>query len=163
MEEKNDISTALANLQFSASLSNAHLEELAEMGVVREFPAGVVLFHENSLNDELLIIVSGSVALEVNVSGRGNVRILSLGPGDMVAWSALLGGGRMTTSAIALQDTQVVAISACKVLARCESDHTFGYHMMRKLADALANRLVATRLQLLDVFGAETPQIPLEL
>lgn len=162
MDEQDNVTSVLETLQFSASLSDAHLEELAAMGVVREFPTGAVLFHENSLNDELMIVISGSVALEINVAGRGNVRILSLGPGEMVAWSAILGGGRMTTSAVAQQDSQVVAISARKVLARCESDHAFGYHIMRRVADSLANRLVATRLQLLDVFGAEPPQIPLE-
>ena len=85
---------------------------------------------------------------------RGGVRILSVGPGDMIAWSALLGDGRMTASAVAIEDTEVVAIPAADALALSETHPEFGYYLMQRVANALANRLVATRLQLLDLFGS---------
>ena len=100
--------------------------------------------------------------LQMRVPGRDDVRILSLGPGDMVAWSALLTGGRMTASAVALEDTEVVSVSARDVLAICESNHSFGYHVMRQMGQALADRLLATRLQLLDLFAETSPEVPLE-
>jgi hypothetical protein len=59
----------------------------------------------------------------------------------------------MTTSAVAQEDTQVIAICAADLLALCESDPVFGYQLMQRVALALANRLVATRLQLLDLFA----------
>lgn len=68
----------------------------------------------------------------------------------------------MTTSAIALQDTRLIAISGDEAIAICESDPTFGYNLMRQVAAALANRLVATRLQLLDLFAETAPVIPQE-
>jgi CRP-like cAMP-binding protein len=80
----------------------------------------------------------------------------------MVAWSALLGGGRMTTSAIAVENTQVLSLPAADVTALCESNHAFGYYLMRRMSQALADRLIATRLQLLDLFSESAPQIPLE-
>ncbi len=135
---------------------------LAAAASLRGFPGGTELFHENSQNNELMIISIGRVALDMYVPGRGNVRILSLGPGDVVAWSALLGGGRMTTSATALEDTQIVAIAADVILSVCESNHTFGYQLMRRVASSLGERLLATRLQLLDLFSESSPATPWE-
>ena len=131
------------------------MRQLAYSAELRGFPGGEVIFREGSQNDRLMVVTLGRVALDMQVPGRGEVRILSLGPGDMVAWSAMLGGGKMTTSATALEDTQVVALPAGEVLKACESNHTFGYYMMRQLANSLADRLVATRLQMLDLFGGQ--------
>lgn len=144
---------ALRGLQFLQALPPAVLDRIAGLATVRTYAAGQYLFREGAGHGELLIIASGHVALEVRVPTRGDVRILSLGPGDMIAWSALLGDGRMTTSAVAVDDAEVIAIRAVDALALCEADPAFGYCLMQRVADALANRLVATRLQLLDLYG----------
>ena len=151
----------LEQLRFSESLPEHVLEQVANAATLKGYPAGSVLFQEGVENDQMMVISIGRVALDMRVPGRGEVRILSLGPGDVVAWSALLGGGRMTTSAVALEDTQVVSVSAAEVLAICERDAQFGYQVMRRVAHALAERLVATRLQLLDLFADTAPEIPL--
>lgn len=161
MDQEVPLAQILENLRFSAPLPTGFVKQLASKATLRDYAAGETLFRENSQNNELMIIASGSVALEVYVPGRGPIPILTLGPGDMVAWSALLGGGRMTTSAVALHDTKVVAIPAHTVFEWCDKDHTLGYHLMHKVATALAERLVATRLQLLDVFADSPPDIRL--
>lgn len=154
------LANVLRKLRFSESLPNHVIERVASLATLRGFPADTLLFREGASNDHLMIISIGRVALDMKVPGRGGVRIMSLGPGDMVAWSALLGGGPMTTSAVAMQDTQLVAIRAADAIALCESDPVFGYHLMRQVAQALANRLVATRLQLLDLFAETAPLGP---
>lgn len=156
------LAQVLAQLRFSAALPAEAVEHLAAAATLRGFPAGSELFRENSQNNELMIISIGRVALDMHVPGRGSVRILTLGPGDVVAWSALLAGGRMTTSATALEDTQVVSIAADAILAVCEANHSFGYHLMRRIAGSLGERLLATRLQLLDIFSEPSPAVPWE-
>ena len=148
------LANVLGKLRFSEVLPDDVLQRVAEpWRALRGYPTGTYLFREGMDNDQLMVITIGRVALDMHVPGRGNVRIMSLGPGDVVAWSALVGGGRMTTSAVALEDTQVITIRAADVLSLCQSDAVFGYHVMHRLAQALANRLVATRLQLLDLFA----------
>ncbi|MEX0679487.1 MAG: cyclic nucleotide-binding domain-containing protein [Pirellulales bacterium] len=156
------LAQVLGKLRFCESLPEHVRERIAASATLRTFAADTILFREGTQNDQLMIISVGRVALDMRVPPRGDVRIVSLGPGDMVAWSALLGGGRMTTSAVALEDTQIVAIRAADVLALCQSDPVFGYHLMRQVALALANRLVATRLQLLDLFADTAPVISRE-
>ena len=139
-------------LHFTASLSPATLDQLAAASVVQNFLAGAVLFRKGTKHQLRYVVVHGRVALDMHVLGRGDVRILSLGTGDVLAWSALLGDNRMTATAVALADTQVITASADKLRELCEADHEFGYHLMRGMAEALSKRLLATRLQLLDLF-----------
>jgi CRP-like cAMP-binding protein len=154
------ISQVLGKLPFSESLPETILDRLAASAILRCFSANTIVFREGMQNDQLMIVARGRVALDMHVPGRGEVRVVSLGAGDLVAWSALLGGGRMTTSAVALEDTQVVAIPAAAVVSLCQSDPAFGYHLMRQVALALGNRLVATRLQLLDLFADIASVVP---
>jgi CRP-like cAMP-binding protein len=64
----------------------------------------------------------------------------------------------MTCSALCVQHSRLIAIDARLVLDRMQSDHEFGYQFMRLLSMALAQRLTATRLQLLDLFAPASPQ-----
>jgi CRP/FNR family cyclic AMP-dependent transcriptional regulator len=129
---------------------------LSSLASFCDYQAGQLIFRENAPADQLLLILVGSVALEISVPGRGKVRLISLGPGDWVGWSALMGGGRMTTSAIAVTDTVVARYSANELRQVCDQDHGIGYPMMKCVAESIANRLVATRLQLLDLFSPQT-------
>ncbi|MGD9644922.1 MAG: Crp/Fnr family transcriptional regulator [Pirellulales bacterium] len=147
--------TEFASLSFAERLSPTGVAQLAACASERAVPAGEVLFREGGQNDDLMFVRSGGVALDMQVPRRGNVRILSLGPGDLLAWSAVLGQGKMTASATVLEPARLFVIPASQFEAICHADPQLGYHLMREAARALANRLVATRLQLLDLF-AET-------
>jgi len=140
----------LSQLHFSAELPAAALDRVAEIGELRECQAGEVLFREGSELREFYVLISGRLVLSMQVPGRGDVPILTLGPGDSVAWSALIGDARMTTSAVATEFARLICISAERLDNLCRQDHEFGYYWMRALAIALSQRLMATRRQLLD-------------
>jgi CRP/FNR family cyclic AMP-dependent transcriptional regulator len=142
----------LATLHLGANLSEATLAKLAALLRPCEFAAGQVIFAEGDDQPWMYLILAGEVALEMCVPARGCTRILTLGPGDLLAWSALLGGNSMTATAIALSPVRTLAAASRDVRALCEADPTFGYEFMRELARALSKRLVATRLQLLDLY-----------
>jgi len=152
------VRNVLGELNFAEALPEATLAQLAQAFVVREYAAGAVLFTEDHENHNFYLLIDGLVQLEMNVPGRGKTAILSIGPGDMFGWSALLGHGRMTTTAVAMQDSRVVAASGKRLLDVCNSDHEIGFQFMSRLADSLARRLTATRLQLLDLFSQTPPQ-----
>ena len=147
--------TDFAKLSFAENLSPAGVEQLAVLASERTYPAGTIVFREGRQNEDLMFVRSGCIALDMRVPRRGDVRIMSLGSGDLLAWSALLGERRMTATATALEETRVFAIPANEFQRICQADPELGFQFMREAARALANRLVATRLQLLDLF-AET-------
>lgn len=147
------IHQVLSILHFSKDLSPSTLQQLAQIANAKTFAANTFLFREGSQEPDLFLVESGKIALEINFPGRGPTRILTIGPGEFVGWSGLVGEGRMSTSAIALEDTNVIAAPAAEIKELCESDAEFGYQIMKRLAEALARRLAATRLQLLDLFA----------
>ena len=148
--QKESLAQLLRQLQFSAEFPEEMLQRLASAATVRRFLPHDLLFREKAENDHLMIICSGRVALDLQIPGHGSVQLLQLGPGELLGWSALL-SGRMTTTATAVEETMLVAISASEVLATCEVDHSFGYWLMRRVADTLAGRLTETRSQLVDL------------
>lgn len=148
----------LAEIAFAAELPDFVLDQIAMAATPLEYTAGSIIFRESSIDRNFYPLLSGRVALEMLVPGSGRVRLLSLGPGDMLAWSALLGDGRMTATAIAVESTEAFAIDADRMRAICEANPQVGYQLMLRLSLALSKRLLATRLQLLDLFSTE-PQV----
>ncbi len=141
---------------FAVGLPERVFQKLVENGQWVQHAAGEHFFCEGAKNDRLFFITAGKVSLEMHVPGRGRVSILTLGPGDVLAWSALL-GREMTATAMAIDDVSAVAVSAGSLQQLCDQDHEFGYYVMRFMVETLAQRLLATRLQLLDLF-ADTEQ-----
>jgi CRP/FNR family cyclic AMP-dependent transcriptional regulator len=125
----------------------------------RAYRAGDVLFLEGTVHPEFHLIAEGTVRLEMFVPRRGRVPILSLGPGDVLAWSSILSDSLMTSTAVALEDVRTITFEREQLLGLCETEHEIGYHVMRQLAAALSRRLLATRLQLLDLFGEHVPAV----
>ena len=134
-------------------LSQAHLALIAGCGGNGHFAAGAELFHEGAQADRFFLIREGSVALELEAPGRGRLVIETLQPGEVVGWSWLFEPYRWQFDARAREPTRVVAFDGACLRGKCEADHELGYQMMRRFAASVTERLQATRLQLLDVYG----------
>ena len=153
----------LQELHFSSDMPPDVLEQLANEAALKVYSAGSVVFNEGSeTHPNLYLIRNGRVALEMNAPNRGNLRILTLGPGEMIGWSALLGTGHMTASAVAVEDSEVVTVSAESLRQLCDSNQDSGHYIMRQIAAAISKRLVATRLHLLDLFADEPREITIQ-
>lgn len=143
----------LAEFDFAKTLSPEMLAELAKIARVDRFCAGETLFREGQLYNHLHWVISGRVTLEMTTGASSPKCILSLGKGDILAWSSVVGDGRMTAGAIAMTDTELVGFDAHKLFTLMEADSEIGYRLMRSIATNLSRRLLATRLQLLDLFN----------
>lgn len=148
----------LATTVVGKYLSKTQIGKIIDASQVIELGTGRFLFREGETNPSIYVMLDGQIDLVMQVRPRGSQRILSLGQGDLVAWSALLGNGVMTCSALCTRDAKLIAIDARVVRDRIEKDHELGYHFMHMVSMALAHRLTATRLQLLDLFAPAFPQ-----
>jgi len=115
--------------------------------------AGAVLMREGDPADSFFLIRSGSVALEVGTPGRGPLVIQTLGEGEVVGWSWLFAPYRWAMDGRAITDCALVTFEAACLRGKVESDHELGYQLMSRFAANIVDRLQATRLQLLDVYG----------
>ncbi|MEQ8789621.1 MAG: cyclic nucleotide-binding domain-containing protein [Pirellulaceae bacterium] len=147
----------LRRLRVLEGLDDEHLTLLAAVAEEVSYPAGAVIFREGELARDIYLIVDGSVSLEVCGASVGCRRILTVTEGELLGWSPVLEQTRLSATARALEPTRAVRLSGKQVLTLCEHDARFGYEFMRRAALALANRLNATRLQLLNVYGHAMP------
>ena len=53
---------------------------------------------------------------------------------------------------------RAIAFDGACLRGKCEADHELGYELMQRFAPVLVERLQATRLQLLDVYGNAAPR-----
>jgi CRP/FNR family transcriptional regulator, cyclic AMP receptor protein len=117
------------------------------------FEAGQYLFHEGDPADQFYLLRHGRVALQVTEPGRGAVTFQTIGPGEIVGVSWLIPPYRWTCDAKALELIRAIAMDGSCLRQKCEADHDLGYEMMKRFMPVLIERLQATRMQILDVYG----------
>ena len=115
--------------------------------------AGERLCREGDPADRFYLIESGVVALEIAVPGRDALLIETLHDGDLLGWSWLFEPHRWQFDARALEPCDLIVFDGACVRERCEADPALGYAFMQRFAAVMVERLQATRLQLMDVYG----------
>jgi CRP-like cAMP-binding protein len=146
------ISDSLRSFGFLQNLTDDQITSLGCISRVVEFAPGMVIFSENDPAIHGYLIVEGHVLVEICSPAQCHT-VLTVGPGELLGWSALLGAPLLTASARALEATRAIELTGTDVGLLCERDPVLGYQLMKGIAQALSNRLTATRLQLLDMFG----------
>jgi CRP/FNR family cyclic AMP-dependent transcriptional regulator len=140
--------------RFFAGLEERFLALVVGCAKNVRFEAGQYLFHEGGAADEFYLLRHGRVALMLTAPGRGAVSFQTIPEGEVVGVSWLIPPYRWTYDAKALELTRAIAIDAACLRGKCEADHDLGYDMMKRFLPVLVARLQATRLQILDVYGA---------
>ena len=93
------------------------------------------------------------MVLEVSAPGRGPLLIETLQPGDVVGWSWLFPPYRWQLDGRTTEPSELIAFDGACLRGKSDEDHELGYQLMRRFAANVVDRLQATRLQLLDVYG----------
>lgn len=117
------------------------------------FKRGELILVEGEAADTLYLLRRGRVALEVHAPGQGALVIETLGPGHVLGWSWLFPPYRWHFDARAIEPVGAVAVDGACLRAKAEDDPAFGYELMRRFASLMLERLQATRVRLLDLYG----------
>lgn len=150
----------LKQARFFQDVPDDHLKRIAEIAEGQNVASGTVVFREGDTCAYVYIVREGRVSLEIRVPGRGPVQVQTVGSGELLGWSPVLESGPMTATARSVTPSRLIALHVPQLLAVCKHDPPLGAELMRRTAQALAQRLKATRLQLLDVYRHEMPAIP---
>ena len=137
---------------FVAEFEPKHVEKLATLAKEVHFERDQILFREGDECSEFYLIVNGLVALEIAAPGH-IFRVQTLFAGDELGWSALMMGRGKHFQARTLDRVDALALEGAELLAACREDTLFGFTMMQHLLGVVAERLQATRLQLLDAYS----------
>ncbi|MFO1304677.1 MAG: Crp/Fnr family transcriptional regulator [Burkholderiales bacterium] len=137
---------------FVLEFERRHVEKLASLAHDVRFERDQVIFREGDDCSEFYLICSGLVSLELVAPGHV-FRVQTLFPGDELGWSALLMGSGKQFQARVLERVDALAFEGSEVLAACREDTAFGFALMQRLLAVVAERLQATRVQLLDMYS----------
>lgn len=141
---------------FGAGLSPHAVSRLADCcASLRAFAAGDVILQEGADTQTFGIVLGGRVALRLLVPERGAVTVMTVEPGDVVGWSALVPPYRATSTAVAVEPTRLLAFDGASLRKALQEDPALAATVYPRVLEAVARRLGATRHQLLDLYGRD--------
>lgn len=129
-------------------------QTLAAIGRDERPHAGTYLMRDGRPTLDVGLILDGRLAVRDRIDAD-DVTLMTLEPGDLFGWSAVL-DGISTASIIALDDARVLLFGRAGLLSAIEGDNCIAAAIYRRLLEAVASRLDATRLLMRDVYAARS-------
>ena len=124
------------------------------------FAAGAVVLRDGIDTPFLGAILTGRIALRLRVPELGDrITIVTIEPGELVGWSAVVPPFRATVDAVATESTRLLAIDAKALRERLAVDHDLAAELLPLILDSVSDRLAASWQQLLDMY-ATRPAAP---
>ncbi len=155
MNDQATLVATLASTWFATGLAPAVSARLAALARPVSAPAGTVILREGEGTDLLGVVITGRVALRTLVPERGEATILTVEPGDIYGWSALVPPYRATSTAVAIEPLEAIVFPGTALRAALHEDPALAAALYPRVLLAVSRRLTATRLQLLDLYAAE--------
>ena len=153
MNESAALIAALNTSWFASGLSEKAQTRLAELGRRFTADAGARLFEEGAESDVFGILVHGRIALRTLIPEGGEITSLTIEPGDIYLWSALVPPYKATSSGVALEPIEAIVFEGATLRAALREDCHLAQAMYPRVLVAVARRLHATRVQLLDQYA----------
>ena len=144
----------LAVHPFFEELDKRHLEILVGCASNVRFEQGKPIFREGEEAEQFFLIREGKVVLEQPTPRHGPIVIDTLRAGEVLGWSWLIPPYRWRFNARAIEPVRAIALDGKCLRGKCESDHDLGFDLLKRFAHITADRLQATRMQLLHIHEA---------
>ena len=146
----------MAGHELFAGLDASTVMLLSGCATNAAFAADEPLFVEGGIADRFFIIRHGRVALEVTAPGSGRMIIETLGEGAVLGWSWMVAPYQWRFDAVAQEATRAFVFDVGCLRSKMEEDPRVGYQLMSRFLPIIVDRLQATRLRLLDLYGSAT-------
>ena len=138
----------IRHYKYFADAPREVLKALADASTLRTFKAGERLLEEGDLARHLMIIRSGEVEIIYQLGDSRQVVAEYAIKGDVISWSAVLAPYKLTASAIATKDGELLAVEGSELRDLCERDCKLGCRLMTEIAKGLRERLTGLRVQI---------------
>jgi CRP-like cAMP-binding protein len=158
MPSSANLRPSLENHPFACNLNR---EQIASLGACAEecsIARGQYIWHQGEPDEDIYLIFSGQVALEISVPQQGSLQIEMVGEGDVLGWSCLLPPRPSYFDARAITPVHAVRLPGSELRALCERDAALGYQVYKAFSERLAERLEVARLRLLELYEPRRKQ-----
>ena len=134
--------------------NDLHLSDISfleSIGSRTKIDRGKSLFFKGEEADSFFLILEGTVMLQMPQKAAPSISLMTLNSGDLIGWSWLFPPREWNFDAVAITDCELLVFDAESLLRRMEWDNGFGFRIMQALMWVMHDRLLATRIQLLDI------------
>ncbi len=153
------MTTSIAELVAShpllAGLPGDAVAQVAGCARNMTYRANELLLAEGDPATTLFLVRRGRVAVEIHAPDRGPIVIETIGPGGTVGWSWLFPPYRWQFDARAVVPVGAIAVDGACLRAKADADDAMGHQLVTRVAAVLLERLQATRIRLLDLYGTD--------
>ena len=149
--ETQTIYDTLAELSIFEGMPPEYLEFLADCAHHVHFKEGAFLIYISKPATHFYLIRKGQVALEMDAANK-IVTLQTVGEGSVVGWSWMVPPYTWHFDARAAAPVSAISFDAVRIREECERDPRFGYQMLKRFSSIMIDRLMATRVQLADVY-----------
>lgn len=143
----------LAAHPFTRGLAPGEVEALAELASLTDFEAGVQIFDAGEPAETFYLVVSGLVTLEVDTGAVLTRTIQQIAEGSALGWSWLFPPYVWQFAAVAKSPVRTISFDAEALRNHFVSNPSCGYQVLAKVAEVMADRLHATRRQVINLVG----------
>ncbi len=143
----------LAEHPFFKGLKPEYLQLITGCASNVRFDTGAYIFQEGEEASQFYLIRQGKVALEIYAAQHGSLTIETIEAGEVLGWSWLFPPYRWHFSGRVFEPTRAIALDGKCLRAKGEENHDLGYELMKRVSQIMLERLNATRIRLLDIYG----------
>ena len=130
-----------------------YIEVITGCASLVKFDENHMIFKEGQTADNFYLVRHGKIALEMYVPHQGAVIIDTVIEGEVLGWSWLFTPYQTHFDARALELTRAISFDGKCLRKKIDEDHNLGYHIMIQFVQIIQDRLQATRLKLIDMYG----------
>ena len=145
MQDQASLVAVLNSTWFASGLEPGIQTRLAELSRAFTAEPGQELFREGEESEVLGVVIKGRVALRTHVAERGDLTILTVEPGDIYLWSALVPPYRATSTAVAIEALEAITFEGPALRAALREDAKLAQALYPRVLVAVERRLNATR------------------
>lgn len=147
------LETIIKELPVFKGMKPEHLTPIVDCASNVKFDEGQVFFLEGDEANTFYVVRHGLVAIEMYAAARGRLVVQTVKEDDVVGWSWLFPPYRWHFDVRAVEPTRAIAFDGRCLRGKCDENPELGYALMKRFASIMMERIQATRLQILDVYG----------
>jgi CRP-like cAMP-binding protein len=118
----------------------AELELLTPLFTPGSCEREAVIFSQGEKADKLYFLLNGSVAVRYKPYDGPVLTITRIQAGGVFGWSALIGSDHYSSSAVCLEDSQVLCVCGAELRSLCQQHPVIGAAILDRLAEMVSAR-----------------------
>jgi CRP-like cAMP-binding protein len=131
--------------EFLQNFDERHLNPIIRMARLKEYEPGSVVFRQGENVPYVYLVLSGKLGLQVEDLGDTPVEVSRVGPGELLAWSVVLGRHSMTATGRTVTRCRLAVLDIKELAELFEQEPRFEAVFLRRIASVVSDRLWDTR------------------